>query len=166
MKTLILTTMALLSYCFIHAQETPVELEDVTVSAKNSKFLRVMQDEYTPSHAAELHSQVANFDFVPGEEYRGSGKDDYFVEFRSDHGSMYTTFDANGQITRCKEKYWEIRLPGLIRERVFKDHQGWSLDGSQYTAIYKDEKVSKRAYKVKLKKGANKKVVTIDLDDH
>ena len=165
MKTLVLSVLALLSFSIIVAQETPVELEDVTVSSKNNKFLDLMQDEYTPSHAVELQAEAASYDLIRSPYYRGSGKSDYFIEFKTDNGSMYTTYDNKGAITRCQEKYRDIALPKAVRDQIFEQYDGWELDGNQYATLFKDAAVSKRIYKVKIKKGDDKKVVTIDLND-
>ena len=163
MKTLVLSVLAIMGVAIVAAQETPVELEDVTVSAKNSVFLNKMQDEYTPNHAIDMQSKAASYDLIHSEYYRGSTKSDYFIEFKSDKGSMYTTYDRKGEITRCKENYKNVALPVEVRDEILKDNLGWELVGSEYATLYKDDEVHKKVYKVHLKKGADKKVMIIDL---
>lgn len=164
MKTIILSAIALMSFSLIVAQETPVVLEDVTVSSKNARFLHLMQDENTPNHALELQSVAANYDLIRSRYYRGGAQNSYFIEFQTDNGSMYTTYNKKGAITKCHEEYNDIALPKAVRDEIFRDHPGWILDDTRYSTLYKNNDISKRIYKVKLKNGQNKKVVTIDLD--
>lgn len=163
MKTLLIGALAILGLGIVSAQETPVELEDVTVSPKNSKFLHAMQDDYTPNHARDMEMMAASYDLIHSEYYRGSAKSDYFIEFKSDKGSMYTTYDKKGEITKCQEKYKDIALPVEVRNEIIKDNPGWELTGCEYTTLYKDDEVYKKIYKVDLKKGRNKKIMIIDL---
>ncbi|WP_224490392.1 hypothetical protein [Robertkochia flava] len=163
MKTLVLSALAILGIGILSAQETPVELEDVTVSPKNSTFLHAMQDEYTPNHAIKMQNKAASYDLIHSEHYRGSAKSDYFIEFKSDKGSMYTTYDRRGEITKCQEKYKDIALPVAVRDEILKDNLGWEYRGCDYTTLYKDDEVFKKIYKVTLKKGRDKKIMIIDL---
>lgn len=165
MKTLVLSVLAILTIGFAAAQETPVELEDVTVSSKNAKFLNLVQDEHTPTIAVDLQAEAATYDLMRSPIYRGSGKSDYFVEFQSDKGSMYTTYNREGEITRCMEKYNDIALPKAVRDQVFEDHKGWGLADSEYSSLYKNSKIAKREYRVKIKNGKSSKVITVDLNE-
>ena len=163
MKTLLFFALAFMAAGIVTAQEEAVELEDITVRSKNSNFLHAMQDDYTPNHAITMQNKAASYDLIHSEHFRGSKKCDYFIEFKSEKGSMYTTYDRKGEITRCKENYKNIALPVEVRDEILKDNLGWELKGSEYSTLYKDGEVFKKVYKVYLIKGKEKKIMIIDI---
>ncbi|THD67851.1 hypothetical protein E7Z59_09380 [Robertkochia marina] len=163
MKTVVLSLIALFSFSILIAQDKPVELEDVEVRAKNSHYISSMQDEYTPNHAVKMQNRAATYDLIHSELYRGGTKSEYFIEFKSDKGSMYTTYDKTGEITKSRENYRDIALPVEVRDEILKDNIGWELKGTEYATLYKDEAVYKKVYKITLKKGKDRKIMIIDL---
>lgn len=165
MRAFIISALALFSFGIISAQETTVTLEDVTVSAKNDKFLKAMQDEHTPGMASELQAQAANYNLIESAFYKGSTKSEYHLEFKCDKGSMYTTYNSKGQITRCMEKYTDVLLPETIRDQILDQYKGWNVTNSQYSSLYKKNELRKKKYRITLKNGNQTKVVTIDLED-
>ncbi|WP_224482862.1 hypothetical protein [Robertkochia aurantiaca] len=163
MKTLMTAVIAFLLTGAIYAQETAVELEDVTVSAINDQFLRLVNDDYTPEVAKEVQLQAAMYDLFRNAQYRISARPLTFAEFTCSNGSMYTNFNHDGKIVSCRERYKDVVLPLSIREMVFEDHDGWSLEKNQYQSFFKNDELIKREYQVSLVRGKEKKTMTIDL---
>ena len=166
MKTLVLSVLAILGMGLATAQETPVELEDVTLSSKNAKFLNTVKDENSPDFAIELQLHAAHFDLLRSPYYEGDVPCDYLIRFQTAQGNMYATYNEKGDIIKCLEKYNDVVLPNELRQEVIQDHRGWRLDDSQYTSVYKNERLLKKEYKVKLKNGDIKKTVIVDLRNH
>ncbi|MBL7473476.1 hypothetical protein [Robertkochia sediminum] len=165
MKTFIISALAVFSFGILSAQETTVTLEDVTVTSKNSKFIKAMQDDNTPQMALELQAKAANYDLIESEFYRGSTKSEYHIEFKCKRGSMYTTYNSKGEITRCMEKYTDVLLPESIIDKILEQYQGWDVKNSQYSSLYKKNKLNKKKYRILLTNGDQNKVIEIDLED-
>lgn len=165
MKTFIISALAVFTFGILSAQETTVTLEDVTVTSRNAKFLNVMQDDHTPSMALELQAKAASYNLIESEFYKGSTKSEYHIEFKCKNGSMYTTYNSKGVITRCMEKYTDVLLPESVRDQILEKYQGWSVENSQYSSLYKKNKLNRKKYRVLLSNGDQSKVIEIDLED-
>ncbi|WP_224490391.1 hypothetical protein [Robertkochia flava] len=172
MKTLVVSMLAILTIGIVTAQEVPVELEDVVVSAKNEKFLSTVQDEYTPDIARDMEALAARYDLEHNPfsltHITNITQTDYVVEFISNKGYMYAVYDENGDISVCSERYKNIAIPKPVRDQVYNENTGWQIDKNQYKSVFKDDQLIKREFKMYLKNGDNNKVVIVDLQkfDH
>lgn len=169
MKTLVLSVLAILTFGIISAQEVPVVLEDVVVSAKNERFLNLVQDENTPEYARQMEAIAARYDFEPVNykltHLNNITETDCVVEFFTNKGYMYAVYDEEGDISLCSERYKNISLPKSIRDQVYKENQGWLIDKNQYKSVFKDDQVIKKEYKMHLKNGNDSRVVVVNLHD-
>lgn len=95
-------------------------------------------------------------------EVKDEKYDSYQVSFNSKKGHLIADFDKHGNLGATSERFRNILLPADLRERIYKDHQGWTMVKNVHLTQGKSGVLNKNIYRIKLENGKSRKVVKID----
>jgi hypothetical protein len=147
-----------------NAQNPFIELEDVVVSAVNSKYFSSVQDVNTPEVVASLQQLAANYDVKYNPYFSEDALNDVFeVAFRNPKGYITALYNNRGKIEAAYGRFRNIPLTKEIQKRLYQSNQGWTLTGTIFSSAYEENNRYDRSYKVHLKKGNYKKSVVINM---
>lgn len=79
------------------------------------------------------------------------------VTVKSSNGTLYATYDKNGELVNTFQKFKDVPLPSDIRNQLFASHgMGWEMLKNRYIASGKEDNIDNESYVVYMKNG-NKK---------
>lgn len=172
MKTLFIYLVLVIWAGVCHAQEV-TELKEAKVGfaplasevvRDGNNFTFNIKESYAgefesnPLAFIETYFDINNFiTEVRGEEYEG-----FQVTFKNKKGQFQAEFDKNGNLGSTSERFKNITLPANLREQLYRDHKGWVMLKNVRIARGQNGLVDKQLYRIKLKKGDQRKTLKID----
>lgn len=144
--SLVLAAFALSSV----AQE--VTLPEVTVTSRNYKYLRSIDNKNTAQPVKLLERKAAAYD-IRNSEYYEDDYDTYFITFYLPNGYVLATYDEAGKLIRTAEKFNDVTLPSVVRKAVADRYPNWSISKDVYLVKYNDESGANMNYKLLLQNG-------------
>jgi len=145
----------------LYAQD-PIQLPEVTVVAKNYKYLNKTDSKDATLPVKLLQQKVANYD-VKSQDFYSENYDYYTVSFYIPEGKIVAAYDNDGKIVRTIEKYNNVRLPLEVLQAVAKRFPNWAVVEDVYLVNYHCDRGVKKQYKIKLKN--EDKVVNVKTDE-
>ncbi len=170
MKTILLTSILILGYFNINAQQShlaflhPNDVENTlaikskTTNSINTYFKNVASNSNSKIVKA-LQNEILNFDLRTNSIYAKSEKSTYFVMFEKNQCKAIVVYNDNAIIVSSKETYKNIKMPYVIRAFVIKKYSGWSIDSNKLIIEYTKNKGVKKEYSINIKKGNLKKTI-------
>lgn len=140
-----------------------VELNNVTVSPANENYLYSVRDENTLSVVRDLQEKVAIYDVTQNAKFNNKMKESFEVVFKATNGSIKAQYNRDGKILSARESFKNVVLPVEVRKRAFQGNDGWVMSGNRYASLYKNNDLINKFYKIKLRKGDNKKNLLINM---
>ncbi|WP_341836129.1 nicotinate-nucleotide adenylyltransferase [Chitinophaga pollutisoli] len=137
------------------------ELPEVTVTAKNYKYLRSINSKEAAQPVKLLEAKAASYD-IKNSEYYEDDNDTYFITFYLPEGYVLAVYDQEGKLLRTAEKFKNIVLPALVRASVAKRFPNWSISKDIYLVKFGDEAGAKMQYKLLLENGSKRMRVKTD----
>ena len=129
-----------------------VELEGVTVTSPNYRYLAMVQDENTPETVRGLERKAASFNLLESPIYNKIDKA-YEVFFSNSKGRIVATYDDEGKILCSYEKFGDVAVPVSIRNTVFESYPDWKMNKNTYLVTYYRNKGVKKTYHFQIEKG-------------
>lgn len=145
------TIVALLSAVTTSAIAQEV-LPEVTVLARNYKYLKAADTKNAPTPVNLLERKTAAYD-VRNSEYYNDDYDTYSITFYLPEGYVLGVYDQDGKLLRTAERFKDISLPATVRTAVAKRYPNWGISRDLYVVNYKDESGAKMIYKMVLENG-------------
>lgn len=127
-------------------------LPEVTVTARNYKYLRAANTKNAPTPVNLLERKAAAFD-VTKSEYYDDDYDTYSITFFLPEGYVLGVYDQDGKLLRTAEKFKNITLPAAVRDAVATRYPKWGISRDLYLVTYKDEGGARMVYKLVLENG-------------
>lgn len=131
------------------AQET---LPEVTVMARNYKYLKAADTKAAPTPVNLLERKAAAFD-VKNSEYYEDEYDTYNIVFYLPEGYVLGVYDQDGKLLRTAERYKNISLPNAVRSAVASRYPNWTISRDTYLVKYEDATGANMVYKLLLENG-------------
>lgn len=127
-------------------------LPEVTVMARNYKYLRSADTKNAPTPVNLLERKAAAYD-VTSSEYYEDDYDTYTVKFFLPEGYLLAVYDQDGKLLRTAERFKNISLPPAVRTAVATRYPNWGISRDLYVVNYKDEAGANMVYKMLLENG-------------
>ena len=160
MKKLIIALVTVGLATQLYAQD-PIKLPEVTVVAKNYKYLNKTDSKNATLPVKELQKKVANYD-VKSQDFYSENYDLYSVSFYIPEGKIFAEYDQDGNILRTIEKFSDIALPNAITSSVLERFPKWTITKDIYLIRYTDKEGAKQKYKITLVNGNERVKVKLD----
>jgi hypothetical protein len=133
----------------VTAQEV---LPEVTVMARNYKYMKAADTKNAPTPVNLLERKTAAYD-IKNSEYYNDEYDSYSVTFYLPEGYVLGVYDQDGKLLRTAERFKDISLPPAVRNAVAKRYPNWGVSKDLYVVNYKDQDGAKMVYKMVLENG-------------
>ncbi|HVX52029.1 MAG TPA: hypothetical protein VHB48_17855 [Chitinophagaceae bacterium] len=127
-------------------------LPEVTVFARNYKYLRDVNSKDAAQPVKLLERKVASYD-VKSSEFYQDDYDNYFITFYLPSGYILAVYDQNGKLLRTAERFKNIALPGAVKDAIAKRYPNWAISKDIYRVKYDEDTDSKMDYKLVLMNG-------------
>ncbi|MDJ0646560.1 MAG: nicotinate-nucleotide adenylyltransferase [Flavobacteriaceae bacterium] len=160
MKKLIITLFAICLVTLAYGQD-PIELSEVTVVARNYKYLNKTDSKVATIPVKLLQRKAATYNIKEADFYDDEF-DYYTVSFFIPDGKIVAVYDADGKIVRTIEKYKNIALPNEVTSAVLKRFPKWKISKDAYLIKYHQKKGAKKTYKLTLENGDERLKVKMD----
>ncbi|NNC70092.1 MAG: nicotinate-nucleotide adenylyltransferase [Flavobacteriaceae bacterium] len=144
----------------LYAQD-PIQLPEITVVAKNYKYLNQTDSKDATLPVKLLQQKVANYD-VKSQDFYSENYDYYTVSFYIPEGKVFAEYDSEGNIIRTIERYKDIALPKEITSAILKRFPKWTITKDIYLIRYNEKDGSKMKYKIALENGMERLKVKLD----
>ena len=170
MKTLLVGLLFVgftsLAFAQSNGEVQEVKLAAVVISPLNVSYLNNVQDKSTPEVVRQLENKAARFDITesPVFDKNFEAYEVIFKESSTKEGLIVATYDNEGKILKSYEKFNNVTLPPTVRNAVYKQYPGWSIQSDTYLVSYYSNKNVKKEYKLKIRKDIKKKTLKIDTD--
>lgn len=158
---LTILVLALTAGIATHLQAQVRDLPEVTVVAKNYKYLRSTNNKDAAPPVKLLEHKAASFD-VKSSEYYEDDNDMYYITFYLPEGYVLAVYDQEGKLLRTAEKFKNISLPSSVRDAVAKRFPNWAISKDIYIVKYGEEAGAKMQYKLLLENGSKRMRVKTD----
>lgn len=141
------------------AQE--VTLPEVTVVARNYKYIKALDNKDAAQPVKLLERKAAAYD-VKNSEYYEDDYDTYFITFYLPSGYVLAVYDQDGKLLRTAEKFKDVALPSVVRKAVVERYPNWAITKDIYVVKYDDATGAKMNYKLQLQNGNKRLRVKIN----
>jgi len=173
MKKFVFISVALLLTCSVFSQN---EIAYVDVNSykennyvsvkkvkiiKNFNYVNAVDQRDLSIQIKAFQKLVANYDIKSQECYSSAKPCTYDVVFKDKNNLISATYNKDGDIIKCLERYESIKLPYEISAKIIKENPGWEYEFVTCTIRYEADKTATANYKIKLKKGGTNKTVRI-----
>ncbi len=161
MKTLVIGLAILGLTNLAHAQEQNVEVIHVKLKdfeatpAKNQAYFSSVFDKQSSLQVQLVQTEINHYDITKTAIFKNS-YDTYDVLFKSAHGDVIASYDRDGKLLKCVEKFEDVLPPPKVREAVIKKYPGWNLNSTSYRVDYHQNRDVKKIYQLQLKKDNEK----------
>jgi hypothetical protein len=108
---------------------------------------------------------VAVYDVTQNAKFDNKMKESFEVVFKATNGTIKAQYNRDGKILSARESFKNVVLPTEVRERAFQGNDGWVMSGNRYASLYENNDLINKFYKIKLRKGANKKNLVINMSN-
>jgi hypothetical protein len=140
-----------------------IELPEVVITAVNYKYLNSVDSEENSLSVQMLQEKVAMFD-LKSSEYYNDEYDTYHISFYIPEGKILAAYDKDGRLLRTVERFKNVKLPRDVQSAIAERFPNWTLLSDVYKVnFHRENAITKKQYKVKLKNGD--KVMRVKLDD-
>lgn len=139
-----------------------INLPEVTVKAINYKYLSAVGENVVDINVKNLEEKVAMYNLKNTELYIDEYPF-YSVTFHIPDGYIVAAYDDQGNLIRTIERFKDVKLPLIIRDKVTKQYPNWAIASDVYTVKYESEDgKAQKQYKIKLTNSG--KVIRIKVD--
>lgn len=127
-------------------------LPEVTVVARNYKYLRSVNDKETAQPVRLLERQAAAYD-IKNSQYYEDDYDNYSISFYLPNGYVLAVYDSSGKLIRTAERFKNIALPTAIKNAVATRFPNWTISNDIYRVSYEEANGAEKVYKLILYNG-------------
>jgi hypothetical protein len=127
-------------------------LPEVTVVARNYKYLKAAGDKDAAQPVKMLQWKAASYN-VKNSEYYEDDYDNYFVSFYLPEGYILAVYDSTGKLIRTAERFKDIALPSAVATALADRFPNWRISEDIYRVKYEEAGGAQMVYKVLLRNG-------------
>ena len=155
-----LTTLATAQedfYVFNHVQLKEIE----TSPALNQAYFSAVNDKHSSHQVQLLEAHVNHFDFTNSDIFENSF-DNYTMLFETINGTIMASYDKNGQLLNCVEKFENVLLPEKVMHAIMTVYPSWTLNETAYRVVYHRGRDPKKIYQIRIMKDTHQIDLKID----
>ncbi|MCU0384762.1 MAG: nicotinate-nucleotide adenylyltransferase [Flavihumibacter sp.] len=139
----------------IQSRAQVTTLPEVTVLARNYKYLKSIDYKGAAEPIKLLERQVAAYD-VKSSEYYDDEYDTYAIRFHLPNGFILAVYDQDGKIIRTAERFNDVALPVAVQNAIGERYPKWAITKDVYVVKYGNEEGAKKEYKIVLENGSKR----------
>jgi len=143
--------------------QDPIELSEITIFARNYKYLDKIDSQKAAIPVKLLQRSVATYD-VRKSDFYDDDYEYYTVSFFIPKGKIVAVYDKDSNIINTIEKYKNIRLPIAVASAVAARFPKWRISKDVYLLNYRDDRDAKKVYKLTLENGNERLKVKTDAE--
>lgn len=159
-KLLLMTFLFMGAITITRAQEVKT-LPEITVLARNYKYLRSVNNMDGAEPVKILERKAAIYDVKSSGVYEDD-YDSYYISFYLPQGYLLAVYDENGKLLRTAERFRNIALPAAVRNAVAKRYPNWAITEDIYQVKFDNETGAQMTYKLLLRNGSKRLKVKAD----
>jgi len=167
MKKLVisLAVMGITSFGFAQNSYPHFELSkfrDLGAMDTNYEYLNDVQNELTPSQVKYLENLASYWDVTRSLEFDGRRGHPFSVTFKTEHGQIIANYNSKGKIVSAMERFSDFAIPKSVGRAILKEYPNWKIVKNRYSVWYDHDGRTKKLFKVRIRKGKQKKWLSID----
>lgn len=136
-----------------------IKLSDVEIGL-NLAYLDEVQNGVQSNRVISLERKASRFIVKESKFFSPYGLSK--VKFARKLGNIQATYDPEGNILSTYERYNNIVLPQLIRNKVYSEYPDWIMLNNTYSVAYDYKKGVRKMYKIQVEKDGLKKKLKFD----
>jgi hypothetical protein len=130
---------------------------------ENIDYLDEVQSPNTPIAIRKYQVMASLYDVT--QSYLFDGRNDPFLMvFKTDKGTITTTYNWKGEVLTSEEKFRNVALPADLVRTALKDYKGWRVVRTNYNVSYTKGQDAKKMYTVQITDGKKKKKISMDAE--
>ena len=130
---------------------------------ENIEYLDEVQSPSTPNSIRKFQVMASLYDVT--QSYIFDGRNDAFqIVFKTDKGTIVTTYDWKGEVLTSEEKFRNVALPSELVRKALQDREGWTIIRSNYYVSYTQGRDATKIYTVQITDGKKRKKISLDAD--
>ncbi|MFD0964106.1 hypothetical protein [Pseudofulvibacter geojedonensis] len=165
MKKLMSLILSLGFILGIYAQQETYEelleaggLPEIVLKKAGEEFSVYLPDKHPDARVARLEDKFIAYNL----DDKIDGENSYFVILKTEGAVLAASFSATGELMSVVERYKHAKLPENIRKSLAKKFPGWSMITDKYSYAQKQGRITKKEYKVIMKKDKKIKRVVVN----
>jgi hypothetical protein len=141
-------------------EEASYEYSDLD---ENIEYLDEVQGPSTPNAIRKYQVMASLYDVT--QSYIFDGRNDPFqIVFKTDKGTIVTTYDWQGEVLTSEEKFKDVALPSELARKALKDRKDWTIIRTNYYVSYTQGRDATKIYTVQITDGKKRKKISLDAD--
>ena len=141
-------------------EEASYEYSDLD---ENIEYLDEVQGPSTPNSIRKYQVMASLYDVT--QSYIFDGRNDPFqIVFKTDKGTIVTTYDWQGEVLTSEEKFKDVALPSELARKALKDLKDWTIIRTNYYVSYTQGRDATKIYTVQITDGKKRKKISLDAD--
>ena len=141
-------------------EEASYEYSDLD---ENIEYLDEVQGPSTPNSIRKYQVMASLYDVT--QSYIFDGRNDPFqIVFKTDKGTIVTTYDWQGEVLTSEEKFKDVALPSELARKALKDRKDWTIIRTNYYVSYTQGRDATKIYTVQITDGKKRKKISLDAD--
>ena len=136
---------------------------ELTTPVKNSEYLSNFDTKNVSEVISDFQKYVANYDLANAKVYTSEDPSIYHISFSEGNNRVEATYNQEGALISCIEKYENVRLPLTISSKIARQYPDWEFNKVHCTIKYVKNSDAIIAYEVAIKKDSKRKTVKYTL---
>lgn len=133
-------------------------LPEIVLKKAGEEFSVYLPDKHPDARVARLEDKFITYNL----DDKIDGENSYYVILRVEGAMLAASFSAKGKLMSVVERYKHAKLPEIIRASLAKKFPGWSMVTDKYSYVQKQGRITKKEYKVIMKKDKKIKRVVVN----
>lgn len=130
---------------------------------ENIDYLDEVESPNTPNAIRKFQVMASLYDVT--QSYLFDGRNDPFqMVFKTDKGTITTTYNWKGEVLTSEEKFRNVALPADLVRSALKGHEGWKVVRTNYNVSYTKGQDAKKTYAVQITDGKKKKKISMNAE--
>lgn len=147
------------NYDYEELVESSDALPEIVLKKVKEEFSVYIPDRHPDSRVARLQNEFISYNL----DDKIDGENTYFITFRTEGAFLAAQFNGEGKLHSVVEQYKAAKLPERVRKSLAKQFPDWQLITDKYSYIQRDGRITKKQYKVIIKK--DKKIRRLVVND-
>jgi len=130
---------------------------------ENIEYLDEVQSPSTPNAIRKYQVMASLYDVT--QSYIFDGRSEPFqVVFKTDKGTIVTTYDWKGEVLTSEEKFRNVALPNNLVKKALNGRDGWQVIRTNYFVSYAQGRDAVKKYTVQITNGKKRKKISLDAE--
>ena len=142
----------------LYSEEDAYENSDLD---ENIEYLDEVQSPNTPTAIRKYQVMASLYDVTQSHIFDGRSEPFQMV-FKTDKGTIRTTYDWKGEVLTSEEKFRNVDLPNNVLRKALKDREGWQVIRTNYNVSYVQGRDARKIYTVQITNGKKRKKISMD----